>query len=356
MNAGVTYTDGILICLIELEDDGMPKSKRANAVLFGFDFQVNAAIVLMLENIKELDFLRLEGKEDIELALTDGTEILAQAKAVENSSQDFKHVRENLKKALRSLSEGAGKCNAKELILITNSPNPLNDKNTMSIFYGEAHRKFETLPESAKRLIRGYLSDINEPLDPEKFKIQILPFETDDEKERYKVVAYEVDQFINTLRLSIPGISSELMEVWQDSIFHNGSKKKEEIVLKKKDIIWPILVIATDVERCDTSFREEFDSGLYNEIAHNYKSIIDSCCERYEFFIKILSDYRNFTCDKKEKDKSKFFALTQWENYVDEFQSYSMDEETQKGLIQIILYQIVTNRIMINNIKQEVQL
>ena len=49
--------------------------------LFGFDFQVNAAIILMLENIKELKSLRLEGeKEDIELTLENGEKILAQAK------------------------------------------------------------------------------------------------------------------------------------------------------------------------------------------------------------------------------------------------------------------------------------
>ena len=46
----------------------MAKSRRANAVLFGFDFQVNAAIVLMIENIEDLKSLRLEGNiEDIEL-------------------------------------------------------------------------------------------------------------------------------------------------------------------------------------------------------------------------------------------------------------------------------------------------
>ena len=46
------------------------KSRRANAVLFGFDFQRNAAIVLMLENIKDLRSVRLEGnEEDIELTL-----------------------------------------------------------------------------------------------------------------------------------------------------------------------------------------------------------------------------------------------------------------------------------------------
>ena len=36
----------------------MAKNRRANAVMFGFDFQVNAAIVLMLENMEELILLR----------------------------------------------------------------------------------------------------------------------------------------------------------------------------------------------------------------------------------------------------------------------------------------------------------
>ena len=39
----------------------MAKSRRANAVVFGFDFQVNAAIVLMNENIEYMKSLRLEG-------------------------------------------------------------------------------------------------------------------------------------------------------------------------------------------------------------------------------------------------------------------------------------------------------
>ena len=39
----------------------MARSRRANAVVFGFDFQVNAAIVIMLENIEDLQSLRLLG-------------------------------------------------------------------------------------------------------------------------------------------------------------------------------------------------------------------------------------------------------------------------------------------------------
>ena len=55
----------------------MARSRRANAVVFGFDFQVNAAIVIMLENIEDLQSLRLEGNfEDIEIELNNHQYIL----------------------------------------------------------------------------------------------------------------------------------------------------------------------------------------------------------------------------------------------------------------------------------------
>lgn len=44
-------------------------NRSATPVLFGFDFQANAAIVLMLENIKYMTSIRLEGYEDIEINL-----------------------------------------------------------------------------------------------------------------------------------------------------------------------------------------------------------------------------------------------------------------------------------------------
>lgn len=80
-------------------------NRTATSVLFGFDFQANAAIVLMLENIKDMTSIRLEGAEDIEINLNDGSCVLAQAKSVVNSSSDFTNVLSNLKKSITSLSE-----------------------------------------------------------------------------------------------------------------------------------------------------------------------------------------------------------------------------------------------------------
>ena len=43
--------------------------RTATSTLFGFDFQTNAAIVLMLENIKDMTDIRMEGYEDVEIGI-----------------------------------------------------------------------------------------------------------------------------------------------------------------------------------------------------------------------------------------------------------------------------------------------
>lgn len=335
----------------------MAKSRRANAVMFGFDFQVNSAIVLMIENMENLKALRLEGNyEDIELELENSQYILAQAKAIEKSSSDFTNVRKNLRKSLASLSEGNQKVDAQQLILITNSPNPLNEENSKSVFVGAAHRAFPSLPTSSQQLIKGYLDKIAQPLDTEKFTIQILPFETDDDLEKYKIVKQVVDDFVGDLNINIHGIGKKLLNIWHEEVFKNGTKKDASIRLKKKDVIWPIMVIATDAERCDDSFAEIFDSSAYDEIVHQYKDTIESCSERCEFFIKVLCDYNEYQSTKTPSEKCIDFAMNKWTDYLPEFELDNIEEETKKGLIQIILYNIVRNRITISKIKKGVKL
>lgn len=335
----------------------MARSRRANAVVFGFDFQVNAAIVIMLENIEDLQSLRLEGdSEDIEIELNNQQYILAQAKAVEKSSSDFRNVRRNLEKALISLSEGSQKVNAQQLIFITNSPNPLNEDVSRSIFWGDAHRSFLSLPGSSQELIKGYVDKIAYPLDLNKFMIQILPFETDNDAERYKAVKRVVDDFIGDLSLNIPGLGKKLLTIWHEEVFKNGTKNDANIQLRKKDIIWPIMVIATDINYCDDTFADMFDSSIYDEIVYKYRETIDSCCERYEFFIRVLYDYKTYQTSKPLSEKAFDFAINKWEDYLDEFKLEGVDEEIQMGLIQIILYRIVRNRIVIQKIKAEVKL
>lgn len=335
------------------------KDRRANAVLFGFDFQRNAAIVLMLENIKELQSMRLEGnEEDIELTLEGGGKILAQAKAVEKSSSDFSHVRENLKKALTSLSEGAQKTDAQQLILITNSPNPFNDVDSRAVFGGlPTRRRFADLPPTAQEIIRKYLYDIANPLDLQKFIVQVFPFETNDETERYKAVIQSVNDFIGQLNVNTTaGLGKWLLQVWQENIFINGTKSDSSILLNKKDIIWPILVYETDIKRCDDDFLNQFETGVYDEVIHMYNNTIDSCCERLDFFTRILYDYSQFSSSKKPMEKCHDFIDQFWEEYKAEFSSAGIDNETLEALTKIVLYNVIRRRITIENVRKGVKL
>ena len=336
------------------------KNRRANAVLFGFDFQRNAAIILMLENIKDLRSVRLEGnEEDIELTMENGQKILAQAKAVEKSSSDFSHVRENLKKALTSLSEGAQKTDAQQLIFITNSPNPFNDADSKVVFGGYSTRRFfSNLPPSAQEIVRKYLVGIEHPLDLQKFTVRVFPFETDDETERYKAVTQVVNDFIGDLKINnVPsGLGRHLLQVWQDDILINGSKRDASIKLNKKDIIWPILVYLTDINQCDEDFLNQFELGVCDEVVRLYGSTIDSCCERIEFFTRILYDYMKFPSTKKQREKHQDFINLYCEKYKPEFTSDSIYNETLEALTKIVLYNVIRRRIAIENVRQGVNL
>ena len=335
----------------------MNKDRRADAVLFGFDFQVNAAIVLMLENIKSLCTLRLEStNEDIDIELHNGKHILAQAKSIVNSSTDFRNVRNNLKKALKSLSEGSKKVETEKLIFITNSPNPLNESASHDQFWGPSRRSFDQLPKSAKTIINKYLTKIEQPLNVNQFVIQVIPFETDVESEQYKAVAKVIDDFIGDLKLDIPGIGKQLHRLWRNEVFKNGTKKDTNIILSKKNLIWPIIVITTDIERIDRDFTEQFDSGLFDEVVRRFREVIDSCCERVEFFTKILFDFNSYQYTGKPNEKTISFVKGHWRNYATELEGCGIDSETVEALSKVIVYNVIRRRYEINRIKREVSL
>lgn len=336
----------------------MEKNRRANSVIFGFDFQVNSSIVLMLENIKSMDSLRLEGNnEDIEIKLNDGSLILAQAKAVEKSSSDFRNVIKNLKKALQSLSEGDKKSgNTSELIMITNSPNPLNDITTSGIFSLDAHRNYESLPDKLQKRIQNFVCKDNIDIDLSKFKIQILPFETDDEIERYKFVKKAIEEFIFDINIVNSVISKKLMSIWQNEVFKNGSKKDVSINLSKKDIVWPMIVILIDPAKMANEFSESFDEALFDEINNKYYDVIEVCSEKYEFFAKVLYDYNSFVYEGSNINKTKHFIHSSWINYKDIFNDIDDTDEVIEGLIKIILNNVIRNRIKIDKIKSGVGL
>ena len=320
--------------------------RSADSVMFGFDFQVNAAIVLMLEDIKGLRSIRLEGNyEDIELSYDNEEHVLAQAKSITDPINDFSNVHSNLKKALKTLSEGKEKGKVRRLIFITNSRNPFKEKINIGSFEGESKRPYSSLSKKAQDLVDNYLKDIENPLDKDKFLVHILPF-----------VKNKIDEFLSDLNLSSSGIGKKVMKVWQTDIFNNGTKKNKKIELTKSKIIWPIIYIVTDIKRYEDNILEIIDESIYDDVLHRYDDLIETYTERISFFIKVIYDYSDFKSEKNRSEKLLDFIESNWENYKSDFSLSDEDSELEKALIQVILYTILKNKLNIKRIKDGVNL
>ena len=332
------------------------KPRSATQVMFGFDFQSNAAIILMIDNMSELSTIRIEGEEDIEIMLSDGSFVLAQAKSVVHSSTDFSNVRAKAIKALESLSEAAKKLKASELVYVTNSPDPLKDRVSRTMFYGPSRVSYDNLPPKTQRIISDYLSQIQVPLDTTLLRIQVIPFETDDEQQRYKVVLEHISDFIGTLGLDAPGLKKRLHEVWQMMLDKNGTKADRDIKLTKKDVIWPIIAFVTgrgQLKR-EAQYCTDLDDSDFDEVERRYREIIEDYSERYEIVVKVISDF--VEKNLRGRDAIVSFVNENWGQYVELFGLTTVEDTIQNHLTKIILYTILGKRREINKIKQAVNL
>lgn len=328
--------------------------RTATSTLFGFDFQTNSAIVLMLDNIKDMTEIRMEGYEDVEIGLNDGSSILAQAKATVNGSTNFTNALPNLKKAMDSLSDAYSKCpSTKQLIYISNSANPLSVSSEKQIFSGiTSRRSYDSLPTKSKKKIDDILSSIKSPIDKSKLLIQTFYFETDDEKEKNKyVVDYVIKDFITTIGINSV-TPSELHKIWYYDIFKSGTKRDPLLKLTKNDVIWPVIVLATNNMNFDD---EDLDDSETEEIIRLYKDVINICTERYEFVTRVLYAFNGFDKGTK-KERIKLFVNTHYKDYLYLLEDITMSDEVKGSLIKIILRNVLNKRIQINGIKEATNL
>lgn len=334
----------------------MANNSNASPEVFGFDFQVNATIFLLLDNIKEIKEVRMEGaSEDIELTMNDGSQIMAQAKGIVKGSSDFSNVRRNLQKAIGTLSSADNK-SVERLILITNSKNPLKEDSSKSFFYGPPVAVgYNDLSDEAKKVIDNIVDRLNILLDKNKFYIYYFMFETDNLKTRYAVIEEKVKDFINHLSLGQILSAKELMDTWQNNLFHNGSQTDVTIKLSKKEIVWPVIVLTLG-KQLPTEYIEDYDQGFINEITTQYSYLVNAVTERYDLITKILFDYNSLNCILPMRERARKFIADKWKDYISVFSFETLVEEVQEAVTKVILAKVIQQRYLIDNISREVLL
>lgn len=330
--------------------------RNATPSAFGWDFQVNAAIVLMIENIKLVKSVRVEGKkEDIELLLENEKYIYAQAKSVMRID-DYVNVRSKLRAGLETLNDDAMHSDYQKLIYVTNSPNPFNIESTMSAFYGRSRLSYHDLPKSCKKIIDNEISIKSlKYIDKSELEIHVIPFFTDDFMQRYRVIKEGVDKFLYELNNNTLGVANQLLEIWQCEFFQNCTQGDLELVIRKEDLMWSIIVLQSQLHP-GHRFLEEYDDGEIEEIIRSYSFLINNRSEKFEFITQVLFDFQEFITDEKGNNKITEFITAKSDEYKNIFKLKEIREEVQDIVVKIILQKIITNRYLANDIKKKVNL
>ncbi len=353
---------------------------------FGFHFQTDAAIYLMSEYLCKPNFkgIRMEGIEDIDLLFDDSQIIIAQAKSILKPQTDFKNVLGKLSSAIRTLSLGNKKAekegkNISKYIYITNSPDPFKDGNFKGIFYDEEHLKYEEIPiEDDKNKIKEYWEKENKEIDLTKLEVIILPFWGNDIRRREEKIYKQVDNFVGKLKIKIPGMTQDLLQKWMIDVFENGTKfadgkmisngrvikhpRKKHRSLNKNEIIWPVILLIMDKDRKNDSFYDKYSEEDYDYFMFMYMDVIKDVEEHTQLSLKILGDFEKFRKgyvipentykrDTERELEDKFIELF-WNDYVALLGLKGIKKEDRKDLVQIILYKVLSNKRLINDVKK----
>lgn len=326
--------------------------------LFGWDFQVNAAIAILIDNITDVEKVRLEGiKQDIEITLSNNEKIYAQAKSVEKSG-DYSNVKKHLTEALNSLNNTAcdTKESVKQFIYVTNSENPMGNYNTISQFIGPYIRQpYNKLTDKAKEIINNSLDKAEKAvaIDRNKLYVYILQFQNGaTEQDRYTNIKRIVDEFVETILENRNGIGGKVLDVWQKELLLNGSVSNTCITLDKKQFTWIIVVKALENSLLENSFYDKFDISEVQMVQKYFKEAINNASVRFAFVTQVLTDFNDFMPSDRSK-KTNEFIDDRWKNYQSEFVLEKLTENTQEIFIKSILARIVYQATTINTMKEK---
>ena len=331
-------------------------STQASATIFGFQFQINAAIYLMLKHFSDFDQIKIEGsQEDIELFLHDNKKIYAQAKSKEFPTKDNKGHSEKLKDALRTLSNVDDRGNY-DLMYISNlEENPLNSGTKE--FDGISSLKYDELKEESKKKIDNQISNENYNIDTSRLIIAKIPFYGDDWEQRHKEISKKMSEFVSDVSPSLSSFANRIITIWEEEFLHNASVKSPKITINKENVVWGLVVCKLqldDVKKFDEKL--EIEETDFLEAIDEYEKIIDIKSSTFLDYNKIISLYSQY---KLKSDKSvsiyEFIQGNKEEIFNLIFPDKNKDDIVLQACAKIIAKEIILRSKSIEEIKRGVE-
>lgn len=319
--------------------------RNASASAFGWQFQINAAIFMMIKYFGSFNMLKVEGeKEDIEISFNNNKKIYAQAKA--KQFIDYENTNgysSKLSEALTSLSDVDNE-DIEKLIYVSNlEPHPLNVNNKE--FELVSFLRYNELTPESKQKIDKQLDKIESKIDKDKLIIAKIPFYGEDKSTRHKYITSEIEKFLAIISGDLIPYSQRLLETWETEFLHNATQKNMNLKIKKDEVLWKLLVFKLENNSTD-KFDEkmQIDEEDYYNALDRYDKVINYKEGKFEIYNKISQ-----LILKAQKINNRINSIDFIINYSDEIYDivFKNNKNTEEELIERACAKIIARRIFL---------
>lgn len=334
---------------------------NASPSAFGWQFQVESGIYLMLLSLSKNQCLNIEGYEqDVEILRKNGSYLIAQAKSSKDYFEPFEQadkdgyshkVKSHLRKGVKGLlasHEALSKKRAKveEIIYISNFHKPFGHKGSRC--WNECERrKYDELEPYEQQALKNVLEGVDCAV-IDKLWVHSLPFEgCCDFETAHKWVLHYVRKLLREL-----GLSEVHAERYLEKIHTLCSYSTTDVKFKchVEDFVWSAVAYGLEFDdsvfpKCFPAF-DEIKTVEY--IKEKYNSIIQSTTSRFSICNAVMSLFegKEYNCESQKERVRRF--MDEHYGMLDDIIPPNMEEEESVALKKYIMYQIITSRYILN--------
>jgi|GEM_PF-4076977 len=333
------------------------KNRNASPSLFGWRFQIDSAIWLFFNGIKEIDEIRVEGsKEDVEFIYNSGTKCFVQAKST--ISPDVNSDRSTVfSRAIETLSDAAKSEDNCRFIYVSNYDEPIPDGKSYIlsnelINYSELPKKLtDYIDKKIERCINGDSIDVSD------FYILRIPYPSTENgikqvKSKIRDFMISIDEDYDRL---VKNIYNDLLNLY----FENGTNVDLNVYISKKQVATIILLNKMDLLSDSRLVSHlSLDITEYEQALRHLGNLIQRKSEQFSLITKVRATYR------------KYKSINIYENGIDEItfledsisKALSLDvfsksfedlDEVEMNAFYILIYRILKTKYLNEKISKE---
>lgn len=290
-------------------------NRNASASAFGWQFQINIAIYLMIKYFGKFKEMKIEGKkEDIEISLNNSKKIYAQAKSKQNINDgDTSSYSTKLRKALESLSD-VNDNDSESLIYISNlEPNPLNSGTNE--FELVSFFKYNELSLASKEKIDIQLNQLQKNINRDKLIIAKVPFFGEDKETKQKYIIAKIEDFLTFISSDLLPYKNRFLQMLESEALHNATQNNMKLKFKKEDVLWRLLILKLgDGNSIKFDESMEIEEETFFEALDTYDRIINYKEADFDVYNKISNLIMKARIEDKEIRSNQF--VIKYENEI----------------------------------------